>query len=525
MAKRRKPRALDSAHGSKTTDEGDAADLTPPGEPFRFLTFTDLHVSAKTLTRALRVIDLVGQLATEHRADILCLGDFWDQRNVLSVRQVDAVLDALEAWKMHRAYLIPGNHDQVTIDGRVHGIRIFDAFPNITVVTEPIHDDERKLAFVPWREDPAEQARVMHEAMGDAAMRTVFAHAEAPGAIANSGRVMDGRFALDPRSGKFVPRAVYLGHFHKRQKLGDRCWYIGSPFEMNVGERDEPHGVALITNEQIEPQWIDFDEFPKHYVFTFPVSAKDAARVREQDIVEVRATAEEIDSLKMHKTLKKFAATDVRTNTLKSKKESGAPHFALSLADSVDAFVTQETEKSETIDASEVDELTALGKAILAEVPDARTIVPLGSHVDVQAATVSNFCAIKGSVSFGLHKRGLVLLRGRMGIGKTSLMDALTWCFYGVTTPRKAGASGASLRADDVIHDDADRCSVTVTIEVDGKHEITITREKTRGSGAKLHIDGIDPPAGISDQQDLVNHVLGFNAALWRSAALTTSRG
>jgi DNA repair exonuclease SbcCD ATPase subunit len=38
----------------------------------------------------------------------------------------------------------------------------------------------------------------------------------------------------------------------------------------------------------------------------------------------------------------------------------------------------------------------------------------------------------------------MALLRGPMGVGKTSLGDALTWCLYGSTTPRKPGARAPS---------------------------------------------------------------------------------
>jgi len=102
-----------------------------------------------------------------------------------------------------------------------------------------------------------------------------------------------------------------------------------------------------------------------------------------------------------------------------------------------------------------------------------------------------------------------------MGVGKTSLGDALTWCLYGNTTPRKPGSAAASLRGDEVVHDEAKEVYVTLQLEVDGK-PISITRSKRKGSGAKVKIEGIEESEGVRDQQMLVNNIIGLDFDLWR---------
>lgn len=489
--------------------------LAPPAAaavaPFSFVAFGDLHVSAKTLDRALDLLTRVGELAAQHQAWIVCLGDFWDLRNVLHVRHVDAVLSVIEKWPCP-AIMIPGNHDQVTIDGTVHGVRIFSPITNVTVATDLVLDEERKLAFVPWRERDGEQETIFGRVPDGF---TVFGHAELQGALANNGKPAAGKLSLASAE-RF--RALYLGHYHSRQKLGTRSWYVGSPFEQDFGEAGEPHGVALITHESIEPVFLDIDDYPKHFVIEPPFKVPT---LRSQDIVEIRASREALAGPAVQALIENLPTRNVRTMSVAPPAKEGAPHFALTLADALVEYVEQMNDAAQDAgtDLSRVpkEDLIRFGRNVLAEVPDARTVVPAGADVRVLRVTVQDFMAVRGAVALDLANRGTTLLRGRMGVGKTSLIDAITWCLYDVTAPRKAAAQGASLRADDVINDQADRCVVTVELSIDGK-PATIARTKRRSKGSSLSIDyeGL-PPAGISDQQQFAQHLVGLPYDLWRS--------
>jgi len=115
--------------------------------------FSDLHVSAKTLDRSLTVLRAVRAAAEEGSRDVVFLGDFWDLRSTLSVRQLDAVLKEISLWHNLNVTIIPGNHDQVTVDGSIHGTSVFSGFPFIQVATDRLLDTTKKIAYLPWRED------------------------------------------------------------------------------------------------------------------------------------------------------------------------------------------------------------------------------------------------------------------------------------------------------------------------------------------------------------------------------------
>ena len=498
------PDSLRKADGSFTP-------ALPPMNPWKVVVFGDLHVKATTLDRCLTVLQKVRELALAHGASVVCTGDFWDQRGTLSVRQLDAIQSELDlhlaagiAWVM-----IPGNHDQVTRDGSVHAMRVFERYPNITVAGDLLLDDQKQIAYVPWREDPTVATAMF---AGIPAGYTAFGHGEIKGATTNAGHKAEGRFV--PGTVRHL-RAVYLGHYHERQAIG-HVHYIGSPYEQNFGERSIPHGVGIVSNASVEPEFVAFDDMPKHWRMTWPDDKKLLALVRKDDIVEILAPKAELRSPAFLKAVASVAADDVRPLPLPvSASGDHAPAFALSIQEAVDKYV-------EDAKSANAASLKALGHGLLRAVADSKSISPLGNVVHFTALEVAGFCAVRDLATLQIGSLGTCLLRGPMGAGKTALAsDALTWCLYGTTAPRKAGTVGSSLKADEVIHDEVDMVRVAVSLTLDASPDVyQIMRVKRRGKGAALAVlknGNAFGKVGISDAQDLVQHVIGLDYDLWRT--------
>lgn len=485
--------------------------------PWSILAFTDVHVSARTLER---VLDTLARTRAEalRRAVTFAVfvGDFWDARGVLNVRQLDAVLDELHRWRDAgiRLVMVPGNHDQVSTNGRIHGIRFAEAFSNITVATDRVLWHEHKLAFIPWREDPGEQA-AQFELPGDG--WTIFAHAEVQGASTNHRHVAPGRVSLAQIQS--VARACYVGHYHKRQKLGDRTWYIGSPFEHNFGEMGDPKGIAYLTPHSVDPEFIPLFGMPRHH--RVGLGPFDIAAIAQNDIVELLVPPEKLGTEEVDAMVRAIPALDVRPLPIKeTERPAGAPAFALTLDQAIDAYVDDQAREAERTGAAfpaAVADLKGIARAVLHELPEARSIAPLTPKCEVLDVFVSQFCAIGGDIALNLEKRGLVLLKGKVGVGKTALADSISWCLTGQTAPRKAGQNGATFKGDEVIHDDAPGCLVSVRLRLDDGRVVRVHREKKRGKGATVRLEGIDMPEGISDSNVLLSRIIGLDYDLWRA--------
>lgn len=489
-----------------------------------FIAFTDIHVKADTIERVLEVLKRVRGLCVEHNASAVFLGDFWDVRGVLPVRQMDQLATEFDRWHAQnlRFYAIPGNHDQVTKDGMVHGLRWLAAYPNIVVCTEPVLLEEEGVAFLPWREDGEEQAQLFEALAGTDS--TIFGHAEVQGAMSNTGHRAPGRVTL--AEVEAASRAAYFGHYHQRQKLGRSTYYLGSPFEHTTGERNMPHGVALITNLTVEPTWIDFADFPQHRRFIVRVAErrmddvdgrKDA--VRAQDIVEVQwpfGTPEDV----LKKALAAVPAHDVRPVPIPEERApEETPEFALTLDGAVVAYVEQETEEHDPLRVELVD----FGNAILSEV-GATSVQPLCTSVELLSIHTRDFCQIRGVINLDVSGGGLFLLRGPQAIGKTSFVDSITWCLYGTTSPRKAASVTASLKGDEIINDYSDDCRVQLFFDVvlagstGEKRRISIERTKKRGEGDRVKIEGLPEADGVRDQQERIDRIIGLSYPMWRAA-------
>lgn len=146
--------------------------------------------------------------------------------------------------------------------------------------------------------------------------------------------------------------------------------------------------------------------------------------------------------------------------------------------------------------------------------------------------SIKNFLVI-GEAEVDLHNCGLTLIEGRNeddesansnGAGKSSLVDALCWCLYGVT--------GRGVSGDAVINKKAKKeCHVGVEVWTEGLNCYYIERgRKSSRIGNNLivqHIivDGNDVGSGceltkttVADTQALVNDLLGCSYEIFTSS-------
>ncbi|KAM9966589.1 hypothetical protein ACTFIR_006809 [Dictyostelium discoideum] len=552
------------------------------------LLFTDLHVSSKSLDRTIDVLKKVRELSclesinnnNNNNIDsnigptpVIFLGDFWHQRNILHVRHIDQLLKEFEQWKRCNieTIFIPGNHDQVSIDGSVHAIQMFSLFPNFKVATDPIIDYDNGFAYLPWREQKEEQKQLFTNLSTikpniDSSIHnkwTVFAHAEIKGAISNGGYKSHGKFQIedliidnnennDNNNNNNNIRSCYLGHYHKRQQISNNFWYIGSPYEQNFGEMNDPHGVAFVDSNEIKPRFIDFNDLPRHHKLYFPFESSKTSLVKSKDIVEVQSTLDNmkskdyIDSInslppfidlrrvminensakkQIFKTNENLNDNKITTTTTTTMTMTP---IKFKLEDFLENYIDQQIERNFLVEENESKKkLLYLGKEILSMVNEP-TIVPMGRKVKIQKITIKDFCGLGGELELNLSMddeqemiNRMIMIRGEMGSGKSTIFEALVWCLYGNTSPKKQSTSSSSIKGDEVINDQSKQASVKVELLIDDCKSIEIVRSKTRKSGSKIVINGLDEDndnfkQGVLDQQSLINNIIGLDYDCFR---------
>lgn len=145
--------------------------------------------------------------------------------------------------------------------------------------------------------------------------------------------------------------------------------------------------------------------------------------------------------------------------------------------------------------------------------------------IEIEKITIEGFGSILDETEFKLNRKGLNVIRGKTGAGKTTIPSALSWCLFGVTLKGKATVpTWENLRSDNFK-------GTMVKVEFikdDIKYEvircISYKRNvigKTKGSSNLFIIrDGtpIESERNKTDKQSYIQSVLGYSYDLFTNS-------
>ncbi len=227
-----------------------------------WIVFSDLHCSIQTLPTCREVLKQVHREAQARGAGVIFLGDFFHIRGAIRVDLLNVVMADLGTWTQP-VVAIPGNHDQVTLDGTVHALTPLGfaigssldgggvAQGQAVVVTKPTvfldalwlpyaRDSAVTRALLAPYKAPAEHDDAYHQAL----VRAVFCHVDVRGAPMNDNSAS--RRGLRPTVfPEHLP--VYSGHFHKPHKVPKTSvTYIGSPYQVSLAEAGQQKRLLVL---------------------------------------------------------------------------------------------------------------------------------------------------------------------------------------------------------------------------------------------------------------------------------------
>ena len=313
--------------------------------------FSDLHLRERSEFVCFEILDEIEMLAqSDPDGRVVCCGDFWHIRYQLSVRLLNRVAQMLQRWSEKEILLdiVPGNHDQVDVNGR-NALEVFEGFAGVCVWSEPGVEDSGDFGYVPYRKDPQQQKAELDavvEAVNDGAI--ICGHGGVHGAVMNNGRKnADDGLERDEVSSLPGGIRLVLGHYHKPQ-VGPYYQYVGSPYQTNYGEagNEELGYLQLVGSElrRIESEVAA----PQHYILKWDPGTGDPPPHPGREIDHVRldivATQEMIISGKFKTALKKHGLQDAQVNVVPVSVERDH-RFAMqkgeSLVDAARRFVAE----------------------------------------------------------------------------------------------------------------------------------------------------------------------------------------
>jgi len=229
--------------------------------------FSDLHWgksrdSDVKLESAKKFIDWFIELIKERNIkDVLFLGDWFDNRNLISVKTQNYSYEALRKFSENgiNLYMIVGNHDAYFKDTiEVNSIKHYNDIPHIHPVEEltKIHfaPTDKYGLMCPW-----DTYREMDEKFD-----VMFGHYEFKGAylvgtVSKHGMNIDDLFENAP--------LIFGGHYHisaDYQHENGRVVTLGCPLQLDWGDFENDKGVYILNTEDMTFEFIKNKISPKH---------------------------------------------------------------------------------------------------------------------------------------------------------------------------------------------------------------------------------------------------------------------
>ena len=176
---------------------------------------------------------------------LIFAGDWYEDQREIPLDAIDATRELVNAIiaKKVTTYILVGNHDQLSRDGKVHSIGLLHRpKDDMWVIDEPEITDG--WAFLPFRRPadlPASLGKLneLYEAGNPkkGQKMPLVCHVDMIGGVANSGHLSSKGLRLSDFPEWASP--IISGHYHRHQIMGDRFMFVGSPYQMNAGEADD----------------------------------------------------------------------------------------------------------------------------------------------------------------------------------------------------------------------------------------------------------------------------------------------
>lgn len=389
--------------------------------------------------------------------------------------------------------IMTGNHDQSDKSGKIHSVYGLRKLCRIVDKPEVVKLGGATVYCIPYMSDKKLLVKAMDWTFdSDTHCDLLMAHCGVDGATVGP---IEYRIK-DPVTMETLHPEMYnwvlLGHYHAPQQLAPNVLYVGSPAQINRGERFETK------------RWVMYDSDNPKKLKSIKTGAKEFGILTAQEFVETPTS----DLQGYYDVL---MSPDADANTVMSKSNGMRVKIIPAKRE-----VEDKTRLSLAEEMTDAELLTAYAKYVGNPVMSSPANLSLGlqllqrgSH-DIQNITrlalmrviVNNFLVIQHA-DLVLHRPGSVIAvladnQGTAGFtsnggGKSSLVpESIFWCLWGVTA--------RDVPADKVVNNKLKRnCSVQLILYV-GNTKLDVTRYRKHkelgGDGLRLIVDGKDVTEG-----------------------------
>jgi DNA repair protein SbcD/Mre11 len=233
-----------------------------------FAIITDLHISDDNYNEVKKVVVQAIHKTVDLGLSVLYVaGDIFNSRKNQTLNVLQTWLETLDYCQFHGITLrvIPGNHDKLDYTSQDSYLDIFASHSNMHLVTshESFTCGRRTRGFtihmVPFFDEESTYMTHFNSLQIDPSRRNVLiTHIAVNGVKNNDGSEVD-EGAKPEILAPF--EKVFVGHYHNKQKIGSKTYYIGSIMPKNYGEDNEKGMTIVYTDGSHELFQLEFKKF------------------------------------------------------------------------------------------------------------------------------------------------------------------------------------------------------------------------------------------------------------------------
>jgi len=230
----------------------------------KWAVFTDLHLGVHQNSSVWHKIALdwvdwfVADLKEKNINQIIFTGDFFHSRSEISVNTIHVAAEFLSKLKGFDIKMVVGNHDSYYKQkAEVHSLSILSGYSNIEIFDKVsvIDINGKKATFCPWGFD-----------YGDVKdCDIIFGHFEIESFKMNAHKLCEEGYK--PKDLLKKAPLIFSGHFHlneEREYEEGKIIYVGSPFQLDFGERDCNKGYYIIDFKDLSYNYFTNNKTPIH---------------------------------------------------------------------------------------------------------------------------------------------------------------------------------------------------------------------------------------------------------------------
>lgn len=214
---------------------------------------------------------LIPYLKDNNIKDVIIAGDVFDNRTTINVKVIHTAIEVFKQLaNVATINITVGNHDLYYKNtNEIDSLCIFDSIPNVTVYRTPnvIYSN---IGVVPWLSEDKVDIEDLP------ASEICVGHFSINGFKLPKGIICDFGISYDLFKRY---KKVFSGHFHTSSTAtigGTEFTYIGSPYQLNRGDKNDSRGFIIFDNETLEFERVENIKSPKFIDLNFPDKFKPA---------------------------------------------------------------------------------------------------------------------------------------------------------------------------------------------------------------------------------------------------------